>query len=379
MTVKRYAEKDRLTTQVESTLNVLLCLAAAKVSEPRIACYQQMPNSRVVLVGHESRKAAPNVIRLPAWRLPYLGAPERWTAGLSWYHNFRDLDPGPVDCVLSLELHSPSSIQANRLAKRLGVPHIVTVAEVPNPYPLYSLPPWRQFSRSVSSSADAILCSVEMGRLAAIAMGSDPAKCEVIAPGVDIKRFSPRQNGIARDPVLLFVGELRPDKGILDIIAAADLAQALIPDLRLVIVGDGPLREKVVAEARRASFIEYRGKVQRDQLPSVYQEARSFIIAPKTRPFWAEQFGFASVEAMACGLPIVITDSGAVPEVIPGWNPICPQGDVGALTAAIVATLSDSGEELGRLNRARAEECFDGAKQAAKLRSWLGQLVGSEP
>jgi glycosyltransferase involved in cell wall biosynthesis len=111
----------------------------------------------------------------------------------------------------------------------------------------------------------------------------------------------------------------------------------------------------------------------------VYHEARSFIIAPQTRRFWAEQFGFASVEAMACGLPIVITDSGAVPEVIPHWNPICPQGDVGSLAAAIVATLGSSGDELGRLNRARVEECFADAKQAATLRRWLGQLVAAAP
>jgi glycosyltransferase involved in cell wall biosynthesis len=179
--------------------------------------------------------------------------------------------------------------------------------------------------------------------------------------------------------VLAFVGELRPDKGILDVIAAANLARALIPELRLVVIGDGPLRDHVATEARGSGFIEYRGRVPRDQLPSVYHEARSFIIAPQTRRFWAEQFGFASVEAMACGLPIVITDSGAVPEVIPHWNPICPQGDVGSLAAAIVATLGSSGDELGRLNRARVEECFADAKQAATLRRWLGQLVAAAP
>ena len=377
--MKQFAQEDRMAAQVGSRLNVLLYLAAGKVSEPRIASYQQMPNSRVVLVGLESRQPAPNLIPLPAWKVPYLGAPERWTAGLSWYHNHKDLDPGPVDCVLSLELHSPSSIQANRLAKRLGVPHIVTVAEVPNPLPLYSLPPWRQFGRFVSRSADAVVCSVGLGRQTAIDIGCDPAKCVVIAPGVDVQRFLPRPGGRAKDPVLLFVGELRPDKGILDVIAAADLARARIPDIRLVIIGDGPLREQVAAEAQRTGFIDYRGKVQRDQLTSVYHEARSFIIAPKTRRFWAEQFGFASVEAMASGLPIVITDSGAVPEVIPNWNPICPQGDVDALATAIVTTLGSSGDELGRLNRARAEDCYDDAKQAGQLQSWLCDLVASAP
>jgi glycosyltransferase involved in cell wall biosynthesis len=378
MTVEQLAREGG-PADVEPTLNVLLCLAPAKVSEPRIAGYQQIPNSRVVLVGHESRDPAPNLIRLPAWRLPYLGAPERWTAALSWYRNFGRPDPGPVDCVMSLEMHSPTSFQANRLAKRLGVPHVVTVAEVLNPYPLYSLPPWRQFCRSVSKSADAFVCNVEMARQSAIAVGCDPDKCVVIAPGVDVKKFSPKIGGTAASPVLLFVGELRPDKGVLDVIAAADLARTRIPDLRLVIVGDGPLRGDVVELARRYSFIDYRGKVQREQLPGVFREARSFIIAPKTRPFWAEQFGFASIEAMASGLPVVITDSGAVPEVIPDWNPICPQGDVNALAAAIVTTQSSTGEVLGKMNRTQAEEHFDVGKQALSLRRWLGDFVASDP
>jgi glycosyltransferase involved in cell wall biosynthesis len=218
-----------------------------------------------------------------------------------------------------------------------------------------------------------------MGRQAAVAMGCAPSRCAVIAPGVDVTRFSPRRGGRTSEPVLVFVGELRPDKGILDIMAAADLARASVPELRLVVVGDGPLRDTVVVEAQRNSFIEYRGKVPRDQLPEVYQEARGFIIAPQTRRFWAEQFGFASVEAMASGLPVVITDSGAVPEVIPNWNPICPQGDVHSLAAAIVSTLGSRGDDVGRRNRAHAEECFDDAKQAAQLRCWLGDLVATAP
>jgi glycosyltransferase involved in cell wall biosynthesis len=379
MTLDRLARDDLSATPVESTLNVLLCLAAGKVSEPRIASYQRMQDSHVVLVGLDTRQPAPNLIRLPAWKLPYFGAPERWTTGLNWFRKIKDVHPGGVDCVLSLELHSPSSVQANRLARRLGVPHVVTVAEVLKPCPLAAIPPWRQFRRFVSRSADAIVCSVEMGREASIAMGCDPDKCVVIAPGVDVTRFTPSPGGRASNPVLLFVGELRPDKGILDIMAAAHEARAQIPDLRLVVVGDGPLRDTVVAESRKADFIDYRGKVPRDQLPRLFQEARGFIIAPKSRLLWAEQFGFASVEAMACGLPVVITDSGAVPEVIPEWNPICRQGDVHGLAAGIVRIMASAGDDMGRRNRARTEECFDDVKQAAQLRDWLGGLVASTP
>jgi glycogen(starch) synthase len=175
--------------------------------------------------------------------------------------------------------------------------------------------------------------------------------------------------------VVLFAGELRPDKGVRYVISAVKSARRQIPGLRLIIAGDGPLRAEVEAEAREGEFIEYRGKLARDQLPALYQEARCFILAPYSRRSWAEQFGFASIEAMASGLPVVITDCGAVREVVPAWNPICGQHDVAALAAGIVAAVGDEGEEWGLRNRESAEERFEIGTQAARLRTWLHDQV----
>jgi glycosyltransferase involved in cell wall biosynthesis len=352
----------------------LIVLAAAKISEPRLAYYLRMPNARVLLVGDDARSSVPDLYRFKAWRVPYLGAPERWTAALSWFRGLRTFDPGPVDCVLSFELFSTGSLQAKALAKRFGVPHVVTIAEVLTES-FFTYPPWRNVSRIISRSADAFLCSVGLARSHAIDSGCAPAKCEVINPGVDLERFFPRADGRQEEPVLLYVGELRPDKGIRDVIAACERALTDVPDLRLVIVGDGPLRAEVEAEARRVRFIELRGKIPRDEVPELYREARTFVLAPAPRRFWAEQFGFASVEAMASGLPVVITDCGAVRDVIPAWNPICPPNDVEALAAGIVAAMGDEGDEWGRLNRSQAEECYDLRLQAVRLREWLGELV----
>jgi glycosyltransferase involved in cell wall biosynthesis len=340
-----------------------------------MACYQLMPDAQVVLVGEESRVPAQNLIRLPAWKLPYLGAPERWTAALSWFRHIDRLDPGPIDCVMSLELYNPTSLQANRLARRLGVPHVVTIAELLSPCPLYSIPPWQQLSRHVSRAADAFVCNVEMARQSAIARGCPPERCVVVNPGIDLERFSPRPGGLTPDPVVMYVGELRPDKGVRDVIAAAHLARQRVPDLRLVIAGGGPLREEVQGHARRVDFVEYLGKVPRDELPDLYRAARCFTLAPQTRRFWAEQFGFASVEAMASGLPVVITDCGAVSEVVPDWNPVCAEGDVTALADGLVSALGSEGETWGGLNRDHAEKHYESAAQAATLREWLNTVV----
>ena len=127
--------------EVTPTLNVLLCLPAAKVSEPRIACYQQMPPHGWPLSA--TKRGCQRTISLgcAAWRLPYVGAHDRWTASLSWLRGLDTIDPGPVDCVLSMEMYSVATFQALRLARRLGVPHVVTIAEV------LSRPPITAFHR----------------------------------------------------------------------------------------------------------------------------------------------------------------------------------------------------------------------------------------
>jgi glycosyltransferase involved in cell wall biosynthesis len=360
---------------VDRPLGVLVFLAAAKMSEPQLAGYFKMPNSQIVVTGHVSRPPQANLVRFRAWRLPYLGAPERWTAALCWFRGLNNFDPGPIDCVLSLELHSPSTLQAKRLADRLGVPHVVAVAEILATSPLYSLPPWRQITQTVSRSARAFVCCVDPARDHAVANGCAADSCTVISPGIDLERFFPKPGGRCAEPVLLFVGELREDKGIRDVLAAVERARKEIPDLRLIVVGDGPLRDELQSQTRQSGFVEYRGKVPRDELPEIYRQARTFILAPYSRPLWAEQFGFASVEAMGAGLPVVITNSGAVPEVVPHWNPICPQRDVTALTTGIVAAMGPSGDDWGVRNRQFAEERYDIVTQATRLRSWLGKLV----
>lgn len=359
----------------EHELNVLLCLAAAKVSEPRMSCYRQMPNARVLLVGDEAREPDPDLIRLPSRRVPFLGAPQHWTASLSWFRGMNQMDPGPVDCVMSLELYNPTSVQAGRLARRLGVPHVVTVAEVLRPHPFYVVPPWREISRSVAKSADVFVCNVDLARKSAVSGGCPEDRCVVINPGIDLTEFSPSDEGLTAEPVMAFVGELRADKGIRDVVAAAELADSQIPDLRLVIAGDGPLRDEVTGHARRTGFIEYLGKVPRSELSDLYRNARTFVLAPQARRFWAEQFGFACVEAMASGLPVVITDCGAVREVVPAYNPICAQRNVNALAEGMVLALGSRGEEWGALNRKHAEQFYDSPQQASRLRDWLSTLI----
>jgi glycosyltransferase involved in cell wall biosynthesis len=155
--------------------------------------------------------------------------------------------------------------------------------------------------------------------------------------------------------VVLFVGELRPDKGIRDLVQACAIAAATVPDLRLRVLGDGPLLDELTTLARSTPFLEVLGRRPRDEVPDLLRHARVVSVPSRSRRLWAEQFGFALVEAMATGLPVVTTACGAIPEVVPAWNPIVREGDVAAIARGVEAALGMQGVEWGRRNRAYAE------------------------
>ncbi len=312
---------------------------------------------------------------LPTRRIPYLGSPQRWTAALAWHRGLADVEFPPADVVVSVELHSPVSTQAAKVARALGVPHVVTIWETLPDNPLYSLPPWRGTLRSLVESADGFVCFTERARTHARALGCDPSRCHVVHPGVDVERYRPAADGLAAPSVLLFVGELRADKGILDVIAACDDVHARHDDLRLVVVGDGSLRKRVETLAATRRFLDARGLVPRDAIPQMLRDSRALVVAPHRRRFWEEQFGFAYVEAMASGIPVVTTRCGAIPEIVPPVNGLVAEGDVTALASAIETMLGPRATEVGRVNRQTVLERFDLRRQGAQMADVLRRVV----
>ena len=135
------------------------------------------------------------------------------------------------------------------------------------------------------------------------------AKARVIPFGVDERRFVPtppaETPAAFRDsegPVGLFVGRLVSYKG-LDVLLRAVGGTAL----KVIIVGEGPLRESLQAQATSggmADRVRIVGGVSDHDLPAYYQSA-DYVLLPSTTP--AEMFGVTMLEAMACGKPVVST------------------------------------------------------------------------
>ncbi|WP_338035952.1 glycosyltransferase family 4 protein [Haloferax elongans] len=117
---------------------------------------------------------------------------------------------------------------------------------------------------------------------------------------------------------LLFVGSLKPQKGILEAIKSFSLISDRIQEYELIVAGDGRLRsdaEDLVAEFSLSRRVRFVGHVDRDTILQLYSQA-SVVLYPSV---WPEPFGRVSIEAMASGTPIVGSKFGAIPEVLDDW------------------------------------------------------------
>src|SRR4051812_35295534 len=157
-----------------------------------------------------------------------------------------------------------------------------------------------------------------------------------------------------------FAGRLVPEKGISDLLAAVSRLEGPV---RLLVVGDGPLREELEAARLDGVRIEIRRRVPNDRVRDEgYAEMDVLAVPSRTTPTWAEQFGRVLVEAMLCGRPVVGYDSGEIGWVIrtAGGGEVVREGDVDGLAAAL-AGLQRSPErraELAARGREGAERHF---------------------
>ncbi len=148
--------------------------------------------------------------------------------------------------------------------------------------------------------------------------GLDQDEFQVLPTGIDLDRFRPLKDaeqlkanlGFGGRFVLLFVGRLTRKKGVDDLLRAAGSVLAAIPTAVFVIVGTGPEERELQQDAVRLELGErfvFVGAVPNRDLPSYYNAADVFINPTREN----ETFGLTTIEALACGLPVVISSFGA--------------------------------------------------------------------
>lgn len=216
------------------------------------------------------------------------------------------------------------------------------------------------------------------------------ARVAVIPNGVDTTRFKPGLDGSrvrARHDldgcvVALFVGALTKwhgYKGLDVLIRAMRPAGSSNPRLRLLVVGDGELRERyqrLALEEGIGGVVRFAGHVPDAELPSYYA-ACDFSVLP-SRDF-SEGFGLTILEAMASGKPVIGSAVGGIPGVITdGVDGVLVEPGEPAKLAAAISNLSRAGglADMGRAARRRAEAC-DWDKTVDSLERLYGDVAGA--
>ncbi len=168
-------------------------------------------------------------------------------------------------------------------------------------------------------------------------LGLRPDQVTVVPPGID-ERFSPAGTK-SEVPLVVAVGRLMPSKRFDELVRVAAETRLDVPDLQLVIVGDGyerPVLEAQVAALGAGSWVRIAGKVSDEELLSLYR--RAWVVASTSI---AEGWGMTLTEAAACGTPSVATDiAGHRDSVARDVSGILATDSRG-LVRALTATLSD--------------------------------------
>lgn len=199
--------------------------------------------------------------------------------------------------------------------------------------------------------------------------GTDPLLFQPSAPPPEPRPFT-----------VGYVGRLVPEKGVHLLLQAL---ATLNGDWQLRVVGGGPERPALM---QLAASLGVAARVQWvDQLPSVEMPAQfaalNVLALPSlTRANWKEQFGRVIIEALACGVPVVGSDSGAIPDVLGDGGLIVPENDVPALAQALRTLMDDAAHRrtLGDAGRARVLAHFTHEQVAAATVQYYAALLNRQ-
>jgi phosphatidylinositol alpha-1,6-mannosyltransferase len=351
------------------------------------ALWRELPPERVAVLapswdGAEAfDAAAPYTIRRePAeflWPTPDLAATLDWAVA----------DLG-IDVVLFGDAF-PLAVLGPRLARR-GTSYLVAAHGFD--YWLSIVPGAHALMRYMTSAASRVpvICSAFIARTVRTAVPAG-VPVSVLYPGADLATFRPDLStqdlrdrlGVGDRPIVVCVSRLVARKGQDVLIRGIEDVRRRVPGATLVIVGGGPYEGTLRAMAAEApdGSVVFAGQVSEEDLPRYYAMGDVFAMPCRTRlgGMEVEGWGNVFVEASACGLPIVVGDSGGAGEtVIEGETGLLVQGgDVRCVADAVAGLLEDPARatQMGLAGRARVERWHAWPAIAGRLAGWLREAA----
>lgn len=347
------------------------------------------PTDRVTLLYPRERGLfAPAGAWPAAVRIRRLPLPDRWQTVL--WHRLRA--PLPVEWVTGpFDLfHAPNFLLPPvRRGKTIVTVHDLAFLV----HPEYAYPALQRFLAAAVpralARADHVLADSEATRRDAIRLfGLSPDRISVVGAGVDA-RFRPLDRATLRDvadryglsdvPFVLTVGTLEPRKNIEGLIRGFAIARqsAAFPHHLVIAGGRGWLYETIFATVEHhnlGDYVHFLGFVPDADLPALYNLADLFAY-----PSHYEGFGLPVLEALACGTPVLCTDTSSLPEIAGDAAWFIPPGHDEALAAALARLLTDADlrRELGHRGPAHAAT-WTWDKPAARLLAVYRSLLAND-
>ncbi len=230
-------------------------------------------------------------------------------------------------------------------------------------------------ARHLSRLVDRFVCVSEEVAALSGEQGVAGWRLRTILNGIDLSRFH-FGGPDAAGPVVT-VARLSPEKDVANLVRATALAAKQAPELRVEVAGGGPCLDdlkRLAASLDVGDRITFLGDVR--DIPAVLAQARMFVL-----PSRSEGIPLTVLEAMACGVPVIATRVGGLPEVVVEGKTghLVPPADPAALAEAILTVWRDpgGGQAMGRTGRQRAEDRFNVRRMVADYETLY--LEGGKP
>jgi glycosyltransferase involved in cell wall biosynthesis len=256
------------------------------------------------------------------------------------------------------EPYNLAAFQAMRLARRVDARTVIfTWQNLQRRYP----PPFRWIEAYNLRHADCALAGNRDATTVLRAKGFAGPVAVVPQFGVDPAVFRPvrkiRPVGDVATFVIGYVGRLVEEKGA-ETLFRATAGLTIENNWQLHLVGGGPLEgylRRLAIEMGISDRVHFQGQVPSTEMPVRLCSLDALVLPSLTRPNWKEQFGRVLIEAMACGVPVIGSDSGEIPYVIGDAGLIFPEGEVEALRRQLARLMASAslGKELAAKGRAR--------------------------
>lgn len=309
------------------------------------------------------------------WRfLHFLAAEWRATRRLA-----RELRPDAVH----VHWWFPNGLAAAWPLRPAGARRVVITAHGTDVFLLRKMAWLRPLARRVFRAADAV--AAVSGALAADVRSLGVPVVHVIPMPLDwVVHGGPAGEAGTRDAGhMLFVGRLSAQKGATYLVEALARLRASRPEVRLTIVGDGPERPALQAQAAAlavAGSVDFVGTRSPTEVAALYRRATVLAIPATTgRGGEREGFGLVAVEAMLASLPVVATASGGLVDIVEDGKTglLVADADAAALATALARVLDDRAlaEAMGTRGRASALERF---APAALARAYVALYISPD-